>query len=199
MDDGGGARVSFAFEGKLGDFARIAFVNLLVTLLTLGVYAFWGSARARRYLWSHTRFIDDHLEWTGTGKELFKGFVAVLLLVLLPLFALNLLLQSVSRAIAAGAFSTTNSTARRSLSPAPATIVSSIWLSKVSPRSRTAAMPPCAQAVEPADSAPFDSTTTRARSARLSAAVSPAAPDPTMTTSKFCAAGAGARLAMTGM
>lgn len=94
MDDGGGARGSFAFEGKLGDFARIAFVNLLLTLLTLGVYAFWGSARARRYLWSHTRFIDDHLEWTGTGKELFKGFVAVLLLVLLPLFALNLLLQS---------------------------------------------------------------------------------------------------------
>ena len=37
----------------------------------------------------------------------------------------------------------------RSLSPAPAIIVSSIWLSNVSPGSSTAAIPPCAQAVEP--------------------------------------------------
>ncbi len=95
MDDTtGSARDSFAFDGNMADYARIAFVNLLLTLLTFGVYAFWGSARARRYLWSHTRFIDDHLEWTGTGNELFKGFVAVFFLVMLPLFLLNLLLQS---------------------------------------------------------------------------------------------------------
>lgn len=90
----GSARDSFAFDGTMADYARIAFVNLLLTLLTLGVYAFWGSARARRYLWSHTRFVDDHLEWAGTGKELFKGFVAVFFLVMLPLFLLNMLLQS---------------------------------------------------------------------------------------------------------
>ncbi|MFC3712337.1 DUF898 family protein [Sphingoaurantiacus capsulatus] len=93
----GSARDSFAFDGNIADYARIAFVNLLLTLLTLltlGVYAFWGSARARRYLWAHTRFVDDHLEWTGTGKELFKGFVAVFFLVMLPLLLINLLLQS---------------------------------------------------------------------------------------------------------
>ena len=85
---------------------------------------------------------------------------------------------SASRAIAAGAFSTTISTVARSLSPAPAIMVSSIWLSNVSPGSSTAAMPPCAQAVDPSAKPPLASTVTLKRWARLSAAVSPAAPDP---------------------
>src|SRR5258708_985402 len=89
-----------------------------------------------------------------------------------------------SRSMAAGAFSTTNSTVARRLRPAPAIIVSSMWLSKVSPGSITAAIPPCAQAVEPDDKPALARTTTRWLSARLSAAVSPAAPEPTTTTSK---------------
>lgn len=90
----GDARDSFVFQGNLRDFARIAFVNLLLTILTLGVYSFWGSTRVRRYLWANTRFIDDHLEWTGTGRELFLGFLAATLFVLLPFYALNFALQS---------------------------------------------------------------------------------------------------------
>jgi hypothetical protein len=85
--------------------------------------------------------------------------------------------------VAAGAPSTTNSTVARSLSPAPAIIVSSIWLSNVSPGSSTAAIPPCAQAVEPSFNCPLASTVTLKRSARLSAAVSPAAPEPMISTS----------------
>ena len=74
----------------------------------------------------------------------------------------------------------TNSTVARLLRPAPAIIVSSIWLSNVSPASSTAAIPPCAQPVAPSESEPFASTATLKRSARLSAAVSPAAPEPMM-------------------
>src|SRR5688500_18560946 len=96
--------------------------------------------------------------------------------------------SSASRSIAAGAFSTTNSTALRSLRPAPATIVSSIWLSNVSPASSTAAMPPCAQAVEPALIPPLASTATPSSGASASAALSPAAPEPRITTSKSCSA-----------
>ena len=50
--------------------------------------------------------------------------------------------------------------------------------SNVSPASRTAAMPPCAHAVDPPVSEPLASTTTLRVSASASAAVSPAAPDP---------------------
>ncbi|WP_298195786.1 YjgN family protein [Novosphingobium sp.] len=85
---------AFEFEGRWQDYAPIAFTNLLLTIVTLGIYRFWGKARTRRYLWSRTRFIDDRLEWMGTGLELFKGAIMALLLVVLPLLLLNTLAQS---------------------------------------------------------------------------------------------------------
>jgi uncharacterized membrane protein YjgN (DUF898 family) len=84
MDDDQGVAGAFAFDGNWREYAPIAFTNLLLTIVTLGIYRFWATTRTRRYLWSHTRFIDDRLEWTGTGKELFVGFVMVILIVGLP-------------------------------------------------------------------------------------------------------------------
>lgn len=74
---------AFRFTGTWREFAPIAFTNLLLTIVTLGVYRFWARARERRYLWSRTEFIDDTLEWTGTGREMFIGFLIVMA-VLLP-------------------------------------------------------------------------------------------------------------------
>lgn len=74
---------AFRFTGNWREFLPIALTNLLLTLVTLGIYRFWAKARERRYLWSRTEFIDDPLEWTGTGLEMFKGFVLVML-VLVP-------------------------------------------------------------------------------------------------------------------
>jgi uncharacterized membrane protein YjgN (DUF898 family) len=76
---------AFTFTGNWREFLPIALTNLLLTVVTLGIYRFWAKARERRYLWSRTHFIDDHLEWTGTGKEMFIGFLVVMV-VLLPLF-----------------------------------------------------------------------------------------------------------------
>lgn len=71
---------AFGFSGTWKEYAPIAFSNLLLNIVTLGFYRFWAKTRTRTYLWSRTRFIDDTLEWTGTGKELFVGFLMVLLL-----------------------------------------------------------------------------------------------------------------------
>src|SRR5690606_10065244 len=102
-----------------------------------------------------------------------------------PSSRLNGTPSSHSRSIAAGACSITNSTVSRRLSPAPATIVSRIWSSNVSPASSTAAMPPCAQAVDPLVSVPLATTRTLRSVASLNAAVRPAAPEPMMRTS-YC-------------
>ncbi len=85
---------AFGFEGTWQEFAPIAFTNLLLTLVTLGIYRFWATARERRYLWSRSRFIDERLEWAGTGKELFVGALLVLLVVILPFFLISQLSQS---------------------------------------------------------------------------------------------------------
>jgi uncharacterized membrane protein YjgN (DUF898 family) len=73
------------FTGNWREYFPIAATNVLLILVTLGIYRFWAAARQRRYLWSRTHFIDDHLEWTGTGKEMFIGFLVVLA-ILLPFF-----------------------------------------------------------------------------------------------------------------
>lgn len=78
---------AFAFTGTWQEYLPIALTNLLLTVVTLGIYRFWAKARERQYLWSRTRLADDHLEWTGTGKEMFLGFLMVLL-GLIPVIAL---------------------------------------------------------------------------------------------------------------
>ena len=69
---------SVEFTGRWQEYLSIAVTNLLLTIVTLGIYRFWAKARERRYLWSNTRLIDDELEWTGTGGEMFVGFLMVM-------------------------------------------------------------------------------------------------------------------------
>ena len=57
-----------------------------LALLTLGFYRFWAKTRIRRYLWGHLAFEDEDLEYTGTGRELFLGFLCVVVVVLIPFF-----------------------------------------------------------------------------------------------------------------
>jgi uncharacterized membrane protein YjgN (DUF898 family) len=73
------------FTGNWREYLPIAATNALLIIVTLGVYRFWATARQRRYLWSHTHVIDDTLEWTGTGKEMFIGFLIVVA-ILAPFF-----------------------------------------------------------------------------------------------------------------
>ena len=72
------AGTAFRFTGTWTEYLPIALTNLVLTIVTLGIYRFWATARTRRYLWSRTRFIDDTLEWTGTGLEMFVGFLIVM-------------------------------------------------------------------------------------------------------------------------
>lgn len=73
------------FTGYWREYLPVAATNVLLTIVTLGIYRFWASARERRYLWSRTEFIGTRLEWSGTGKEMFIGFLIVMA-ILLPFF-----------------------------------------------------------------------------------------------------------------
>lgn len=84
---------AFSFHGNWVDFMKIAAPNLLLTIVTLGFYRFWGTTRERHYLWSQTEFIDERLEWTGTGMELFIGFIMAFFLIGVPFTLLQLVAQ----------------------------------------------------------------------------------------------------------
>jgi len=71
-------RQAFGYTGSAGDLAKIVTVNSLLSILTLGIYRFWGKTRLRRYFWSHVSFEGESLEYTGRAMELFLGFLIVI-------------------------------------------------------------------------------------------------------------------------
>jgi uncharacterized membrane protein YjgN (DUF898 family) len=70
------------YDGKVGQLYGIFLLNILLTLVTLGIFRFWAMARVRRYLWSRLQFQGRRLEYTGTGGELFLGFLLAGLILL---------------------------------------------------------------------------------------------------------------------
>ena len=85
---GSGRSRGLDYDGRVGEVAGIAVTNGLLGLVTLGFYRFWGKTRLRRYLWGRVGFDGDAFEYSGTGKELFIGFL-VAIAVLIPLGALG--------------------------------------------------------------------------------------------------------------
>lgn len=63
------------YDGTAGGIGKIAVVNAILGLFTLGIYRFWGKTNMRRYLWSRVTLLGDRMEYTGTPMELFLGFV----------------------------------------------------------------------------------------------------------------------------
>jgi uncharacterized membrane protein YjgN (DUF898 family) len=62
---------------------------MLLTVVTLGIYYFWGKVRVRSYLLSQTEFEGDRFAYHGTGKELLIGFLKAALVFGVPLFLLG--------------------------------------------------------------------------------------------------------------
>ena len=66
---------ALAYNGRVGELYAIFLLNLLLTILTVGIFRFWAITRLRRYIWSRMRFQGDRFEYIGTGGELFVGFL----------------------------------------------------------------------------------------------------------------------------
>ena len=92
QDDATEGASAFGFIGSWREYAPIAFTNLLLTIVTLSIYSSWAKTRTRRYLWSRTRFIDDRLEYSGTGLELFIGKIVAFFLFVVPFGVFHLIL-----------------------------------------------------------------------------------------------------------
>lgn len=75
MNQNVGQRPLLTYDGNVGELYGIFLKNLLLTIVTVGIYRFWATTAMRRYVWSRMRFQDERFEYTGTGGELFKGFL----------------------------------------------------------------------------------------------------------------------------
>ncbi len=81
---GGGEAVRVEYVTRPG-LAGIAVTNFLLNLVTLWFYRFWAKTRVRRHIWSSVHINGEPLEYTGTGKELFFGFLVIMGVIFLPL------------------------------------------------------------------------------------------------------------------
>ena len=63
----------------------LALVNFVLRLVTLGAYHFWGKTEVRRRIWSAVRINGEPLTYSGTGLELFLGFIVVSTVVFVPI------------------------------------------------------------------------------------------------------------------
>ena len=66
---------AFEFTGKGWEYFRIWIVNLLLTILTLGVYSAWAKVRRLQYFYRNTRLDGASFEYHGTPIAILKGRV----------------------------------------------------------------------------------------------------------------------------
>jgi uncharacterized membrane protein YjgN (DUF898 family) len=67
--------IAFRYDAESGAVFRLWLKITGLTLITLGVYRFWGITAYRRLLWSRLSFDGDRLSYEGTGGELFRRFL----------------------------------------------------------------------------------------------------------------------------
>jgi uncharacterized membrane protein YjgN (DUF898 family) len=77
----------FSFQGNGGTLFGIQIVNLLLIIVTLGIYYFWGKTKVRVYTWGQTDFNGDRFAYHGTGKEILLGWLKALVIFGIPFYA----------------------------------------------------------------------------------------------------------------
>lgn len=82
---------NLVYSGKGNELAILMFKNLALTFFTLGIYWAWGRTNTRRYLWGKVSFLDDRGSYTGTGKELFRGWVLIGCVYVVAVILINVL------------------------------------------------------------------------------------------------------------
>jgi uncharacterized membrane protein YjgN (DUF898 family) len=66
-------RLPIRFTGKGGEYFRIWIVNLLLTLVTLGIWSAWAKVRKTRYFWSNAQLGGAAFQYTGNPVAILRG------------------------------------------------------------------------------------------------------------------------------
>lgn len=66
-------RLPFEFRGNASEFFGIWIVNLLLSILTLGIYSAWAKVRTKRYFYGNTFVDDSAFEYHATPIQILIG------------------------------------------------------------------------------------------------------------------------------
>lgn len=65
--------IPFAFNGDGNEYFKIWIVNLLLTIVTLGIYSAWAKVRNKKYFYGNTNLDGSSFEYTGDPMAILKG------------------------------------------------------------------------------------------------------------------------------
>lgn len=77
----------FEFTGSGGEYFGIWIVNLLLTILTLGIYSAWAKVRRLQYFYRNTRLAGSVFDYHGSPIAILKGRLLGFTLLLVYSFA----------------------------------------------------------------------------------------------------------------
>ncbi len=66
-------RLPIRFFGSGGEYFRIWIVNLLLTLVTVGIWSAWAKVRKTRYFWSNTQLAGAAFQYHGNPVAILRG------------------------------------------------------------------------------------------------------------------------------
>ncbi|MDO7554866.1 MAG: YjgN family protein [Oceanospirillaceae bacterium] len=87
------------FGGSGFEYFKIWIVNILLILITLGVYYPWAKVRNQRYFYANTTLEGRNFEYHATGKQLLMGYIIAMVFLMVVS-----IVQNVSPIGALGAF-----------------------------------------------------------------------------------------------
>jgi uncharacterized membrane protein YjgN (DUF898 family) len=70
-------RVPFEFTGSGSEYFRIWIVNLLLSVVTLGVYSAWAKVRRKQYFYGNTVLDDAAFDYLGDPLKILKGRMVI--------------------------------------------------------------------------------------------------------------------------
>lgn len=71
----------FAFTGRGSEYFRIWIVNLLLTIVTLGIYSAWAKVRRTRYFYDNTRLAGASFDYHGNPVAILRGRIVAVLFI----------------------------------------------------------------------------------------------------------------------
>lgn len=77
------------FTGSGSTYFRVWIVNVLLSIVTLGLYTPWARRRTAQYFYGHTFIAGSPLEFTAQQKRMVMGFVVLVLISLTYQLAAN--------------------------------------------------------------------------------------------------------------
>lgn len=75
-----GERLAVRFTGDGGEYFRIWIVNLLLIILTLGIYSPWAKVRRLQYFYRHTEVAGSSFDFHGRPVAILVGRILALLM-----------------------------------------------------------------------------------------------------------------------